>query len=71
MIETIAILILFCVILAMAVYATATMLRLIFKGTLTLAPRYLKVVAWFFVVSGSVFSVWSLWNIIVILLPIV
>lgn len=70
MIETIAILILFCVMLAMAVYATATMLQLIFKGTLTLAPWYVKAVAWFFVVSGSIVSVLFSLGIIV-LLPIV
>lgn len=70
MIETIAILILFCIMLAMAVYATATMLQLIFKGALTLAPWYLKAVAWFFVVSGSVASVLFSLGIIAIL-PIV
>lgn len=70
MFETIAILILFCVMLAMAVYATATMLQLIFKGTLTLAPWYVKAVAWFFVISGSIVSVLFSLGIIA-LLPIV
>lgn len=70
MLETIAILILFCVMLAMAVYATATMLQLIFKGTLTLAPWYVKAMAWFFVVSGSIVSVLFSLGIIA-LLPIV
>lgn len=70
MIETIVTLILFCIMLAMAVYVTATTLQLIFKGALTLAPWYIKAVAWFFVVSGSVTSVLFSLGIIV-LLPIV
>lgn len=71
MIETIAILILLYLILIMTVYATVVTLQIIFKGTLTLAPWYLKAVAWFYVVGGSVASVLCLLCIIAILLPIV
>ena len=70
MYNMIVILILLCIMLVMAVYATATMLQLIFKGTLTLAPWYVKAVAWFFVVSGSIVSVLFSLGIIA-LLPIV
>lgn len=71
MVETIVTLILLYLMLIMTVYATIITLQLIFKGTLTLAPLYLKAVAWFYVVSGSVASVLFLLNIIVVLLPIV
>ena len=71
MIETIAILILLYLMLIMTAYATVVTLQLIFKGALTLAPWYLKAVAWFYVVSGSVASVLFIYGIVDLLLPIV
>jgi hypothetical protein len=54
-----------------AVYTTATMLTLIFKGTFKLAPIWVKITAWVMATIGAVVSALFIYGIVAILLPIV
>lgn len=54
-----------------AVYTTATMLTLIFKGTFKLAPIWVKITAWVMATIGAIASALFIYGIVDLLLPIV
>lgn len=66
------ILVMFLIVLAIvAVYTTATMLTLIFKGTFKLAPIWVEIAAWVVATIGAVASALFIYGIVDLLLPIV
>lgn len=66
------VLVMFLMVLAIvAIYTTATMLTVIFKGTFKLAPIWVKITAWVMVTIGAVASALFIYGIVDLLLPIV
>ena len=56
---------------SVAVYTTATILTLIFKGIFKLAPIWVKITAWVMATIGAVASALFMYGIVDLLLPIV
>lgn len=56
---------------SVAVYTTATMLTLIFKGAFELAPIWVKITAWVMATISAVTSAVFIYGIVELLLPIV
>ena len=71
MIETIAIMLCLLILAIVAVYTTATMLTLIFKGTFKLAPIWVKITAWVMATISAIVSAFFIYGIVDLLLPIV
>ena len=71
MIETIAIMLCLLILASVAVYTTATMLTLIFKGTFKLAPIWVKITSWVMATASAIASAFFIYGIVDLLLPIV
>lgn len=71
MIETIAIMLCLLVLASVAVYTTATMLTMIFKGTFKLAPIWVRITAWVMATISAITSALFIYGIVELLLPIV
>ena len=70
MVEIIVVMLLL-VLASVAVYTTATMLTLIFKGTFRLAPIWVKITAWVMATASAIASAFFIYGIVDLLLPIV